>query len=121
MTWAARRPMITRADKGKGDASMKCGYRISGYRIEGAFHHPGCQAHVILKPTTFLLAPILQQNCHLDRKWSGNRTSWQRRPSPCHPERSRGICGSADQSWKSKQLRTKKYPEYEGGRETGEA
>jgi len=31
---------------------------------------------------------------------SGNRSLWNRRPSLCHPERSRGICGSADLSWK---------------------
>ena len=31
---------------------------------------------------------------------SSNRSPWKRRPSLCHPERSRGICSSADHSWK---------------------
>ena len=30
---------------------------------------------------------------------STNRSPWKHRPPLCHPERSRGICGSADHSW----------------------
>src|ERR1700678_2685471 len=29
-----------------------------------------------------------------------NCSPWARSPPPCHPERSRGTCGSADLSWK---------------------
>src|ERR1700679_2390882 len=29
-----------------------------------------------------------------------NCSPWARHPPPCHPERSRGTCGSADLSWK---------------------
>src|SRR6202789_3928411 len=29
-----------------------------------------------------------------------NCSPWARYPPPCHPERSRGTCGSADLSWK---------------------
>ena len=29
-----------------------------------------------------------------------NRSLWKRRPPLCHPERSRGICSSADLYWK---------------------
>src|SRR5271170_6593498 len=49
-------------------------------------------------------------NCHPDRsaaKWrdllfgqSALKGTWKRRPFLCHPERSRGICSSADPSWK---------------------
>src|SRR5580704_13800584 len=28
-----------------------------------------------------------------------NRSPWKRHPPLCHPERSRGICGSTDLSW----------------------
>src|SRR5579859_3302893 len=31
---------------------------------------------------------------------SGNHCPWNRCPFLCHPERSRGICGSTDPSWK---------------------
>jgi hypothetical protein len=34
------------------------------------------------------------------RLLSSNRSLWKRRPPLCHPERSRGICGSADLYWK---------------------
>jgi hypothetical protein len=34
------------------------------------------------------------------RLLSSNYSPWKRRPTLCHPERSRGICSSADLSWK---------------------
>src|SRR5882757_9304703 len=37
---------------------------------------------------------------HEQHSLSSNRFPWKRFPSLCHPERSRGICGSADPSWK---------------------
>jgi hypothetical protein len=34
------------------------------------------------------------------RLLSSNRSPWKRRSPLCHPEHSRGICSSADPSWK---------------------
>ncbi len=34
------------------------------------------------------------------RLLSSNRSLWKRSPPLCHPERSRGICSSADLYWK---------------------
>jgi len=44
---------------------------------------------------------------------SGNCSPWKRRPPLCHPERSRGICSSADYSWKCCNLRLKNSSAYE--------
>src|SRR3984885_1652533 len=54
--------------------------------------------------------PTPKQRCHPDRsvaKWRdllfilrSIESEWKRRPPLCHPERSRGICSSADPSWK---------------------
>jgi len=62
---------FARDDKGKGDTSMKSG---GGQK----------ERFIAALETTPPLAA-------LNRK---------RRPLLCHPERSRGICGSADLSWK---------------------
>ena len=43
------------------------------------------------------LRPTQDDEKHL---LSGNRSPWKRTPPLCHPERSRGICSSADHSWK---------------------
>jgi hypothetical protein len=34
------------------------------------------------------------------RRLYSNRSPWKRRPPLCHPELSRGICSSAELSWK---------------------
>jgi hypothetical protein len=44
------------------------------------------------------------------RLLSSNRSPWKRRPPLCHPERSRGICSSADLSWKC--FSTERTPDF---------
>ena len=46
--------------------------------------------------------PIGQRPTKDDEKHllSSDPSPWKRRPPLCHPERSRGVCSSADLSWK---------------------
>jgi hypothetical protein len=44
------------------------------------------------------------------RLLSSNRSPWKRRPPLCHPERCRGICSSADLSWKC--FSTERTPDF---------
>jgi hypothetical protein len=51
---------------------------------------------------------------------SSNHALWNRCPFLCHPERSRGICGSADHYWKRGIRRSNRIVISTGAKRSGE-
>ena len=69
----------------------------NGFRSATALH--GSVALPFVIPTGVVMGLRPTQGDE-KRLLSSNRSLWNRRPPLCHPERSRGICSSADLSWK---------------------